>query len=182
MKTRAPRALGPRALRGEDFGPNSRAAKYRGVLKVRSEAFERLLRLLNDPANEQRLVDAESLGLPALAGVVRFIESDPVMSEELAAGDGSHLFRQAIGAAVGLKMERFGWSPTGTKGSVSGARHFFKADHYAPEPLSDEQYQARALAVRDELCRIGDEAEREESRQVLMEALERTRAEEGRPF
>ena len=38
------------------------------------------------------------------------------------------------------------------------------------------------MAVLDELCRIGDEAEREESCQVLMEALERTRAEEGRPF
>ena len=37
------------------------------MLKVRPEAFERLLRLLNDPANEQRLVDAEALGLPALA-------------------------------------------------------------------------------------------------------------------
>ena len=152
------------------------------MLKVRSEAFERLLRLLNDPANEQRLVDAEALGLPALAGVVRFIESDSVMSKELAAGDGSHSFKRAISAAVALKMERLGWSPTGTKGSVRGARHLVEADHYAPEPLSDERYQARALAVLDELCKIGDEAEREKSCQVLMEALARTRAEEGRPF
>ena len=79
-------------------------------------------------------------------------------------------------------MEWLGWAPTGTKGSVSGARHFVEADRYAPEPLSDEQHQARALAVLDELCKIGDEAEREESCQVLMEALARTRAEEGRPF
>ena len=82
----------------EDLGLDSRAAGHRRVLEAKSDAFERLLRLLNDPANEQRLVDAEALGLPALAGVVRFIESDPVMSEELAAGDGSHSFRQAIGA------------------------------------------------------------------------------------
>ena len=113
---------------------------------------------------------------------MRFIESDPVMSGDFAAGDGSHLFRRAIDAAVGLKMEWLGWVSTGTKGSVSGACHFAEADHYAPESLSDEQYQARALAVLDELCKIGDEAERDESCQVLMEALARTRAEEGRPF
>ena len=72
----------------EDFGFDSRAAGHRRVLEAKSDAFERLLeaksdaferllRLLNNPANEQRLVDAEALGLPALAGVVRFIESDP---------------------------------------------------------------------------------------------------------
>ena len=169
-------------LRVEDFGMDSHAAKYIGALEAKSEAFERLLLLLNDPSHEQRLIDAEAHGLPALAGVVRFIESDAVISRELTGKGGSLRFRQAVGVAVKLKMAKLGWRVTGSKGAVRGARHFVKAEHYAQAPDSDERYETRVLAVLDELGRIGDEAERERTRRELLRALARTRAGEGRPF
>ena len=171
-----------RELRLEDFGLDSHAAKYRGVLEAKAEAFERLLLLLNDPPNEQRLIDAEAHGMPALAGVARFIESDAVISRELTGTGGSLRFRQAVGVAVKLKMAKLGWVATGRKGAVRRGRHFVKAEHYAQGPESDEQYETRALAALDELCRIGDEAEREQTCRDLMRSLARTRAEEGRPF
>ena len=98
---------------------DSHAAKYKGVLEVKSEAFEQLFLLLNDPSNEQRLIDAEAHGLPALTGVARFIESDPVISPELT-GTGSLRFRQAVGVAVKLKMAKLGWGANRQQGSRQG--------------------------------------------------------------
>lgn len=51
-----------------DFNADPHAAKYRGELEAHPDAFRKLFALLNTPANEQRLIDAEMHNLPALAG------------------------------------------------------------------------------------------------------------------
>ena len=166
----------------DDFKRDSHAAKYVIELDCRSEVADRLFGLLNEPANEQRLVDAEMLGMPALAGVVRFLEGDPAIGEVLDTDPASLRFRQAIGVAIKLKMAKLGWRTTGTKGAVRGSRHFTKAERYAQEELDDDAYRERALAAMERVRNIGSKREQEETGRYLMEALAETRRAEGRPF
>lgn len=165
-----------------DFKRDSHAAKYVVELDCRPEAAERLFWLLNEPANEQRLVDAEMNGMPALAGIARFLENDPVIGEVLDTDPVSLRFRQAVGVAIKLKMAKLGWKTTGTKGAVRGSRHFTKAERYAREHLDDDAYWERALAAMEANKHIGNQQEQEETFNYLMDALEETRRAEGRPF
>lgn len=109
------------------FEADPHGAKYLGVLDANPRARDRFLELLNEPCNAHRLLDAEELGHPALAGIVRFLDADrvvgPVVAEELR-------FRQAVGVGVRLKMEELGWHKTGIKGPVTSA-HFSRAERYA---------------------------------------------------
>ena len=169
------RHIGP-----DDFARDPHAAKYRGELSAHPEAFERLLSLLNDQANEQRLVDAEHHDMPALCGVVHQLETDPTIESVLAVGPASYRFRQAVGVAVKLKMAKLGWHTTGRKGAVRGADHFVKAERYVAD---DERSGSGATAAAlDAILDIGDDAERDRTGQDLMEALASSRRTEGRPF
>jgi len=172
----------PRDVGAADFSADPHAARYRGELEAHPDAFLRLFTLLNSPANEQRLVDAEMHNLPALAGVVRFIETDPSIAPVLAAGAPGFRFRQTVGVAVKLKMAKLGWRTTGRKGTVRGSRHFTKAEHYAVDPETGTDYAKRALSALDAVSEIGDSAERESTGQELMAALAATRHNDGRPF
>ena len=165
-----------------DFKRDSHAAKYVVELDGRPEAAERLFWLINDPANEQRLVDAEMLGMSALAGVARFLEDDPIIGEVLDSDPVTLRFRQALGVAIKLKMAKLGWKTTGKKGAVRGSRHFTKAERYAQEELDDDAYRERALAAMERVRNIGSKREQEETGRYLMEALAEKRRAEGRPF
>ncbi len=165
-----------------DFKRDSHAAKYVVELDCRPEATERLFWLLNEPANEQRLEDAEMNGMPALAGVARILEDDLVIGEVLDTDPASLRFRQAVGVAIKLKMAKLGWQTTGKKGAVRGSRHFTKAERYAQEQLDEDARRDRALAALEAIMHIGDQQEHEESGRYLMEALAETRRAEGRPF
>jgi hypothetical protein len=166
----------------QDFGRDPHAAKYRGELDAHPDAFERLFALLNDPANEQRLIDAEMHNLPALSGVVRFIETEPAIERVLAGGSSGFRFRQTVGVAIKLKMAKLGWRTTGRKGTVKGAKHFTKAEHYMADPGSESDYAARASSVLHAIAEIGDDDERDQTGRELMDALAATRHAEGRPF
>jgi hypothetical protein len=137
---------------------------------------------LNDPANEQRLVDAEMYGMPALAGVVQFIEADPVIATVLDSGTGGFRFRQTVGVVVKLKMAKLGWQTTGRKGAVRGARHFTKAEHYRHDRPEEGGYAQTAQAALDAVAGIGDDSERQVTGDALMAALAATRRGEGRAF
>ncbi|WP_420619231.1 hypothetical protein [Candidatus Poriferisocius sp.] len=165
-----------------DFKRDSHAAKYVVELDARPQASDRLFWLLNDPANEQRLVDAELNGMPALAGVARILEDDPEIGDVLESDPVALRFRQAVGVAIKLKMAKLGWESTGKKGAVKGARHFTKAERYEEQPWDAEAYKKRALAALDRVAQMGDAAEHEETGRFLMEALAETRRAEGRPF
>lgn len=171
-----------RRLRESDFDRDSHAARYRGELERHPEASRRLFAHLNDPANEQRLVDAEMHGLPALAGIARFLEADPVIEPVLASGPAGFRFRQTVGVAVKLKMARLGWRTTGRKGTVRGATHFSKAEHFAAGGDADDDRSLRARAALDAVASIGDDAERESTGRELMDALAASRRAEGRSF
>ena len=172
-----------RELSAEDFDRDPHAAKYRGEIDAHPEAFNRLFALLNDHANEHQLTGAEIYGFPALSGVARFIEADPVIVRVLEASQDGCRFRQAVGIAIRLKMEKIGWTKAGKKGIVNGSCYFTKAERYIKEPpLDKEAYKVRALAALEAITKIGDEHEREQTGRELMEALAATRREEGRPF
>ena len=165
----------------DDFSRDPHAAKYQGELQAHPDAFDRLFELLNDPANEQRLVDAEMLGLPALTGVVRFIEADFVIAHALKADQGINRFRQTVGVAIRLKMGKLGWKKAGRKGTVRGSRCFTKAERYINETPA-HICTALALEALEKVSQIGDEHERAQTGRELMEALANERRKEGRPF
>ena len=177
-----PRYGGATILGINDFKRDSHAAKYVVELDCRPEAAERLFWLLNKPDNEQRLIDAEANGMPALAGVARFLEDDPVIGEVLDSDPVELRFRQAIGVAIKLKMAKLGWVPAGKKGAVKGSRHFTKAERYNCTHLDHEAYWERATAALEAIMHIGDQEEHEETGRYLMKALAETRRLEGRPF
>ncbi len=108
------------------FESDAHGAKYVKALDAHASARDRFFELLNDACNEHRLQDAEALGHPALAGIVRFLDDDPetgwVVATELR-------FRQAVGVGVRLKMEELGWVKTGVKGPVASV-HFSRAERY----------------------------------------------------
>src|SRR5437870_4241641 len=108
------------------FESDSHGAKYLRALDAHPSARDRFLELLNDPCNEHRLLDAEALGHAALAGIVRFLDIDPVVGPVVAA---ELRFRQAVGVGIRLKMEELGWAKTGVKGPVNSA-HFSRAERY----------------------------------------------------
>ncbi len=108
------------------FQSDSHGAKYVKALGTHPGARDRFLQLLNHPCNEHRLLDAEALGHPALAGIVRFLDDDPVIGPVVAA---ELRFRQAVGVGVRLKMEELGWGKTGVKGPVNSA-YFSRAERY----------------------------------------------------
>ena len=165
-----------------DFYADPHAAKYQGELEAHPDAFQNLFELLNLPANEQRLTDAEMHNLPALAGVVRFIEADPTIERILVSGPPGFRFRQSVGVAVKLKMAKLGWRSTGRKGAVKGASHVTKAERFAPGPAAGDDYAAGALAAIDAVGQIGEHSERQSTGRALMDALAATRRSEGRPF
>lgn len=108
------------------FEADAHGSKYLGVLDAHPGARDRFFDLLNQACNEHRLLDAEALGHPALAGIVRFLDEDPdvgpVVATELR-------FRQAVGVGIRLKMEELGWAKTGVKGPVAST-HFSRAERY----------------------------------------------------
>jgi hypothetical protein len=114
-----------------DFVADRHAAAYVPALEAHPMATNRLLDLLNDPENEQRLIHASELEQPALLGVSRFLEADPEIVTVLESGSVGHRFRQGVGVAIRLKMEALGWSTTGRKAAVSGAHYFTKAECYS---------------------------------------------------
>ena len=166
----------------EKFLEDTHAARYRDQLESSPAAFRAVLRIVNDPANEQRLIDAEAHGLPALAGVARFLEVDPVVMPALA-GPHANRFKQTVGVIIRIKMERLGWRTTGRKGPVRGSSYFTKAERFTRERNERrDDYRARALSLLDQLGEMGSDAERATTGRALQEALAGTRAAEGRPF
>ncbi|CAN5176699.1 hypothetical protein BH23ACT9_BH23ACT9_30110 [soil metagenome] len=171
------------SLTFDDFLGDTHASKYRDQLDGHPSAFRVVFQVINDSANEQRLLDAEAHGLPALAGVARFLEADPLVATVLKGRDANR-FKQTIGVLIRVKMAKLGWRTTGRKGPVRGSAHFSKAERYERDRDGSnfEDYRTRALAILDEVGRLGTEIERTETDKTLREALASTRAAEGRPF
>lgn len=115
----------------DDFSNDPHAATYVGALERFPEARDRLFAILTEDCSATALMVAERLGHPALCGIVHQIEADPDIRAVLEAGDAGRRFRQAVGVAVRLRMNQLGWASTGTKGTVTSAEFFTKAERYA---------------------------------------------------
>lgn len=178
----APTRSTGRELGAGDFAEDFHAAKYRDEISRHPEALLRLFSILNDPENERRLADAEMHKMPALCGVARFIEADPVIRRVLARGATSLRLRQTIGVAVKLKMAKLGWHPTGRKGAVRGSQYFTKAEHFAAERSAGADASSRAVTALDAVAAIGSDDERDETARFLLEAIAASRRAEGRVF
>ena len=104
-----------------EFLKDRQGKTFIDVLNDPEQPFDAVLSFFND-ANRQRRMEESELhhDRPPLAGVVRELESQPVIDRFLA---GVHArrnarFRQAVGVLVRLIMERRGWRKTGRKGSL----------------------------------------------------------------
>lgn len=104
-----------------DFLSDRQGKTFVDVVNDPEQPFAEVLSFFNGAERQRRMEEAElHHDRPPLAGVVRELESQPVIDRFLA---GVHVrrntrFRQAIGVLVRMIMERRGWQKTGRKGSL----------------------------------------------------------------
>jgi len=152
MPAKSPRAT---AIIGRDeFLEDRQGRTFADVLSDPSRVFDQVLDFFSSEDRQRRLEESETHhDRPALAGVVRELESLPAVDCFLASQhpQRSKRLRQAVGVLVRLIMERRGWRKTGKKGSLGvraalssastpGAYHntgglalwFLRAERYEP--------------------------------------------------
>lgn len=146
----------------DDFMKDRQGRTFADVWDDPEQPIAELLSFLNNESRQQRMEEAEiHHDRPALAGVVRELESQPGIDHFLAAAHPRRTkrFRQAVGVLVRIIMEARGWKKTGRKGSLgvrakvephteaAGAYHntgglafwFLRAERY--EPPGGRQFQ-----------------------------------------
>lgn len=146
----------------EDFVADRQGRTFADVCDDKEQPFDELLEFLNNEHRQRRMEESESHhDRPALAGVVRELESQPEIDKFLATAHPRRTkrFRQAVGVLVRMIMEARGWRKTGRKGSlgvrakigrrtnVAGAYHntgglafwFLRAERY--EPISGQRFR-----------------------------------------
>ena len=140
----------------EDFTNDRQGRTFADVCDDPQQPFDELLEFFADEERQRRMEEAETHhDRPALAGVVRELESLPAVNEYLATAQPRYAkrFRQAVGVLVRMIMEAHGWLKTGRKGSLgvrsktdpkansAGTSHntgglafwFLRAERYQPE-------------------------------------------------
>jgi hypothetical protein len=140
---------------------------FADVLNDREQPFDLVLSFFNDEHRQRRMEESEAHhDRPALAGVVRELESLPSVGRFLATQDERRTkrLRQAIGVVVRIIMERRGWHKTGRKGSLgvrvgaensrSGRRR--NTGGLATWFLRAERYQASDPRPSKSVRKVGD--------------------------
>lgn len=105
----------------EQFLQDRQGRTFADVLNDQEQPFEKVLAFFSDANRQRRMEEAEIHHDRApLAGVVRELESQPVINQFLAEihARRTQRLRQAIGVLVRIIMERRGWKKTGRKGSL----------------------------------------------------------------
>jgi hypothetical protein len=105
----------------DDFLGDRQGRTFADVLNDATAPFDALLQFFSDEARQRRMEDSEiHHDRPALAGVIRELESQPEIDAFLAGihRQESKRLRQATGVIVRMIMERRGWKKTGKKGSL----------------------------------------------------------------
>ena len=95
--------------------------RFADVLDDPGQPFDEVLAFFSDPERQRRMEDSEiHHDRPALAGVVRDLESQPAVDRFLVSQDPRRTkrLRQAVGVVVRIIMEQRGWKKTGKKGSL----------------------------------------------------------------
>jgi hypothetical protein len=140
----------------DDFVNDRQGRTFADVLENPDQPFDELLVFFSDENRQRRMEEAETHhDRPALAGVVRELESQPDLDGFLATAEPRYAkrFRQSVGVLVRMIMESRGWRKTGRKGSLGvrtktdaqtksvGTSHntgglafwFLRAERYEPE-------------------------------------------------
>ena len=97
------------------------------------QPFDAILEFFNDENKQRRMEESEiHHDRPPLAGIVRELESIPILDRALAEpfNKNSLRFRQSIGVLMRMIMEGRGWSKTGRKASL-GVRADKDASDYS---------------------------------------------------
>jgi hypothetical protein len=105
----------------ELFRQDHQGRRFTDVLGDHRIPFAEILGFFDDPDRQRRMIESElHHDRPALAGVVRELESRPAVYQFFLANDGhtTTRLRQAIGVAVRIVMQQHGWRTTGRKGSL----------------------------------------------------------------
>ena len=103
------------------FLEDRQAKTFADVVNDPEQPFDVVLEFFNDADRQRRMEESElHHDRPALAGVVRELESQPAIDQFLAGAQirRNTRFRQAVGVLVRMIMERRGWRKTGKKGSL----------------------------------------------------------------
>lgn len=109
------------SLTRDDFLADRQGRTFTDVVTASERPFTAALEFFNDGDRQRRMEEAEiHHDRPALAGVVRELESVPTINRFLSRihPRRSQRFRQSVGVLVRMIMERRGWEKTGRKGSL----------------------------------------------------------------
>ena len=108
-------------LTREKFLEDLQGRTFSDVANDSKQPFDEILEFFSSPDRQRRMEEAEiHHDRPALAGVVRELESLPAIDQYLSEihTQKSKRLRQAIGVVVRMIMEGRGWRKTGRKGSL----------------------------------------------------------------
>jgi hypothetical protein len=110
-----------RPISREQFQSDRQGRSFADVLNDPGQPFDAVLEFFNNEDRQTRMEESEiHHDRPALAGVVRELESHSTIQKFLAELhlQRSKRLRQAIGVVVRMIMESRGWKKTGRKGSL----------------------------------------------------------------
>jgi len=105
----------------QDFRQDRQGRTFADVLNDAEQPFDDVLDFFSDEDRQRRMEEAEiHHDRPALAGVVRELESRPAVDDFLSTKHPRRTkrLRQAVGVVVRMIMDRRGWRKTGKKGSL----------------------------------------------------------------
>ena len=103
------------------FVEDRQGRTFSDVLNDPEQPFDDVLAFFNAGERQRRMEEAEiHHDRPALAGVIRELESQPGIDGFLGTKDPRRTkrLRQAVGVVVRIIMEQRGWKKTGKKGSL----------------------------------------------------------------
>lgn len=111
----------PVTITRKKFIENIQGRTFADIVNDPKQPFDTILEFFNDGSRQRRMEESEiHHDRPPLAGVVRELESYPLIDNSLAETNNqkSKRIRQAIGVVVRMIMEARGWQKTGRKGSL----------------------------------------------------------------
>jgi len=137
-----------------DFLSDRQGRRFSAVM---GPLFDTILGFFGDPDRVRRMEEAElHHDRPALAGVIRELESQPDIARHFATTDG-HLtvqLRQGIGVVVRMVMEARGWATTGTKSSL-GQRPAIPPHTTTPGAYRNTAGLSRWITRSERYTRVG---------------------------
>ncbi len=128
-----------------DFAADNQGRRFKDVMDDTRIPFRDVLRFFDRADVRCRMVDSEiHHDRPALAGAVRELEAMPFVHDFFRNHDGQTTtrFRQAVGVAVRIVMEKEGWKTTGRKGSLG-----VRVPHKTPTTLPGAYHNVGGLAL-----------------------------------